>query len=326
LRRSAVRRVGYAPSACLAGASCAAVRFVRALGPVKLQEPPTPRGHHGDTLGLDRDARPLVSRPHVRGGRAAALAGVVLLGAACHRYPGRVAPELARSLVVLPPEYDPARAYPVVELLPPTGNTSGTLLQIYLSRVGLGRLYAEPPERQVAALAPYLFSDSGEASRGVVFILCGGRGSAEDYRTAEAWARTIERYEHQVLADLRAVVATRRVDTTRMVLAGFSLGGDLAWAIALRNAGALHGAIVMASRASYRPASSDASALSEFGSRFFLTMGSEDDPTRRRLARAAASELDRLGIAHRFEVIAGAGHEPAPPAVFARALDFVLGR
>jgi predicted esterase len=251
---------------------------------------------------------------------------VVLLGAACHRYPGRVAPELARSLVVLPPEYDPARAYPVVELLPPTGNTSGTLLQIYLSRVGLGRLYADPPETQVAALAPYLFSDTGQASRGVVFILCSGRGSAEDYRTPEAWAHTIERYERQVLTDLRAIAATRRVDTTRMVVAGFSLGGDLAWAIALRNAGAVRGAIVMASRASYRPAPSDVQLLGEFGSRFFLTMGSDDEPIRRRMARAAAAELDRLGIVHRYEVVAGAGHEPAPPAVFAQALDFVLGR
>lgn len=256
------------------------------------------------------------------------------MGAGCQRAPAPLAPtpEAApgvappSSLVVLPPDYDPARAYPVVELLPPTGNTSGTLLQVYLSRVGLGRLYAAPPERQVEALRPYLFADTGEASRGVVFILCSGRGSADDYRTPEAWGRTIERYERQVLADLRALVATRRVDTTRMVVAGFSLGGDLAWAIALRNAGAVRGAIVMASRASYRPAPSDVRLLAEFGTRFFLTMGDNDEPIRRRMARAAAAELDRLGIANRFEVIAGAGHEPAPPAVFAEALDFVLRR
>jgi len=258
--------------------------------------------------------------------RAAALAAVVLVGAACHRYPGRLAPEPAAGLVVLPPDYDPARAYPVVELLPPTGNTAGTLLQIYLSRVGLGRLYAESPERQLEALRSYLFPDTGQAGRSVVLILCSGRGSADDYRTAEAWARTITRYERRVLADLRSVAATRRVDTTRLVVAGFSLGGDLSWAIALRNPGTLRGAIVMASRATYRPTPSDARALAERGSRFFLTMGSDDDPTRRRLARAAAAELDRLGITHRFEVIAGAGHEPAPLALFGQALDFVLAR
>ena len=111
-----------------------------------------------------------------------------------------------------------------------------------------------------------------------------------------------------------------------MAVAGFSLGGDLSWAIALRNPGVLRGAIVMASRASYRPASSDARALAERGTRFFLTMGSDDDRTRRRMAQAAAAELDRLGIAYRFEVITGAGHEPPPPAIFAQALDFVLGR
>jgi predicted esterase len=262
-----------------------------------------------------------------RGGAAAAVAAAIA-GASCAPHPGRLGPERAAGagLVVLPPDYDPSRAYPVVELLPPTGNTSGTLLQIYLSRVGLGRLYREPVERQLAALWPYLFPAADPDRRGVVFVLSRGRGSTADYRSAGAWARTIARYEREVLADLRSLAATRRVDTTRLILAGFSLGGDLAWAITLRNPGVVRGAIVMASRASYRPAPSDARALAERGTRFFLTMGSRDASIRRRMARAAADDLDRLGIPHRFEVISGAGHEPAPPAVFAQALDFVLRR
>ncbi len=255
----------------------------------------------------------------------AALAATGLLATACYRGPasGPVPASLAGT-VVLPPGYDPTLAYPVVEILPATGSTAGTLLQIYLSRVGLGRLYAEPPERQLAALRPYLFPGVGTAGRGCIFILVHGRGSAEDYRTAQAWARTIARYEWQVLADLRAVAATRRVDTTRMALAGFSLGGDLAWAITLRNPRFLHGAIVMASRASYRPEPAAVNVLVARGDRFFLTMGDEDDRTRQRLARAAAQALDRWGVTNRFVVIPGAGHEPAPPETFAQALEFVF--
>jgi len=256
------------------------------------------------------------------------LAGALLAGAGCYLGPGAVAPAgPAPGVVVLPPNYDPGRAYPVVELLPPTGNTAGTLLQIYLSRVGLGRLYRDPPERQLAALMPYLFPDAaaaGSRSRDFVLVLASGRGSGDDYRTAAAWSSTIDRYEREVRADLRAVARRLRVDPTRFVVAGFSLGGDLAWALTLRNPDLLRGAIVMASRATYRPVPALVPALRD--ARFFLTMGGVDDPTRRRLARAAADVLDRLGIEHRFFVLPGVAHEPAPLATFAEALDFVFRR
>jgi predicted esterase len=155
-------------------------------------------------------------------------------------------------------------------------------------------------------------------------VLASGRGSPDDYRTAAAWSGTIDRYEREVRADLRALTARLRVDTTRFVVAGFSLGGDLAWALTLRNPDLLHGAIVMASRATYRPAPGLVPALRDV--RFFLTMGSADDPTRRRLARAAADLLERFGIEHRFLMLPGVAHEPAPLATFAAALDFVLRR
>lgn len=261
------------------------------------------------------------SRPLV-----AALATAGLLALGCYRGPSPSAPVARAGTVVLPPDYDPARAYPVVEILPATGSTAGTLLQMYLGRVGLGRLYAEPPDRQLAALRPYLFPDTGRLAGGCILILVYGRGSFDDYGTQRAWERTIARYEREVLADLRSVAATRRVDTTRMVVAGFSLGGDLAWALALRNPRLLHGAIVMASRASYRPDPAAADALALRGARFFLTMGDKDDRTRQRLARAAALALDRWGVTSRFQVIPGAGHQPAPPDVFAQALEFVLTR
>jgi predicted esterase len=255
-----------------------------------------------------------------------ALAAAALAATACYRRPSpeRPVPASLAGTVVLPPDYDPDRAYPVVEILPATGSTAEALLQIYLSRVGLGRLAAEPPDRQLAALRPYLFP--GQRDAGCIFILVRGRGSADDYRTPQAWTRTIARYERQVLADLRSLAETRHVDATRMVVAGFSLGGDLAWAIALRNPRTLHGAIVMASRATYRPTPDDASSLASRGVRFFLTMGDEDDRTRQRLARAAVQSLDGWGVANRFTLLPGAGHEPAPPDVFAQALEFMLAR
>ncbi len=260
--------------------------------------------------------------------RASALGAVLLAGLlalACRPEPGRVTPlPAATGDVVLPPDYDPSYAYPVVEVLPATGSTAGALLQIYLVHVGLGRLADRSPAEQLAALAPYLFADSGGDHRGVILVLARGRGSADDYGSAGAWARTIARYERQVLADLRAVATAYRVDTARQIVTGFSLGGDLSWAIALRNPRVIHGAVVMASKATYRPDDAGASAVMNSGVRFFLTMGDRDQGTRQRLARAAARTLEAWGIPGQFRLLQGVGHEPAPPEVFARALAFVL--
>lgn len=257
----------------------------------------------------------------------AVMAAAILGATGCYRAAPAPAPAgaAATGLVVLPPDYDPSRAYPVVEILPPTGNTAGTLFQIYLSRVGLGRLYRDPPERQLAALQPYLVPGAGAgAAPPFLVILASGRGSTDDYHTAAAWSRTIARYERQVRADLRALAARYRVDTTRFVVAGFSMGGDLAWALALRNPGLLRGAIVMASRASYRPLEGDPGTAALQRSRFFLTMGAADDGTRRRMARAAAAMLEGARVPYRFRMIEGEGHAPAPIPTFAEALRFVL--
>ena len=249
-----------------------------------------------------------------------------MLTASCAPGPGRLTPAPTAGFIVLPPGYDPHRAYPVVELLPPTGSTAEAILQIYLSQVGLGELYRESPQRQLAALWPYLFQRARGPAPDFLLILARGRGRSSEYRTEEAWARTIERYERQVLADLDAAGERYRIDRSRVALAGFSLGGDLAWAIALRHPDRVHGAIVMASRASYRPTLDGVGDLERRGARFFLTMGGRDSGTRRRMARAAADQLDRWGVAHRFEVIPRLGHGPAPLDVFARALEFVLAR
>ncbi len=261
---------------------------------------------------------------------AAVFIATSVLAVSCAPRPGPVAPEAApeAGLVVLPPDYDSSRAYPVVVLLPPTGNTADALLQIYLSDVGLGRLHDQPADRQLGALWPSLvpLQDSGRGRLDFIVVMARGHGSASDYGSPTAWARTIERYERRVLSDLRSLTLARRVDTTRIVVAGFSMGGDLAWALALRNPGVLHGAIVMASRATYRPSPDDLRAMVRTGARFFLTMGEGDEGIRRRLARAAAADLERWGVVYRFRMIPDVRHAPAPLSIFSEALEFVLSR
>lgn len=208
-------------------------------------------------------------------------------------------PPLLRGTLVLPARRDSTRPLAVVVLLPYTTGTAAGLLEPY-------RTLLEGPD-------------------GFAAILVEGRGSADDYFTGDAWSRTIVRYERQVLADLAAFAAEHRLDTTRVVLAGYSMGGDLAWAIALRNPARIRGAVVMGSRASYRARAADHRALADGGVRFYFTLGAREEEVRLTGARAAARFLEQLGVAHRYREIPGGGHEWAPPPLFAEALRFVLG-
>ncbi|MDP3773664.1 MAG: alpha/beta hydrolase [Gemmatimonadales bacterium] len=196
---------------------------------------------------------------------------------------------------MLPASFDSARTYPVIVMFPASSGTALSLFESY-----------QPPE-------------------GAIVVLSAGQGSP-DLRTGYVWTRTIARYDQQLRADLAALARERRADTTRVVLAGFSMGGDLAWALALRNPQRVRGAVVMSSRARYRARATDMRTLAANGARFFLTIGGAEDPTRRAGALAAARLLDSLQIANRFREISGAGHARAPAEIWEEALAYVLRR
>jgi pimeloyl-ACP methyl ester carboxylesterase len=149
--------------------------------------------------------------------------------------------------IILPPHHDPARAYPVIVLLPASNGTAQAFLDTYV------------------------------APDNAIVVLAAGRGTPDDYRTGDNWTRTIARYEAQLLADLAAIQSQYQVDTTKIVLAGFSMGGDLAWALALRNPTRVSGAVVMSSRASYRARPADMRELAERRAKFMLLMGSAEE-------------------------------------------------
>ena len=186
--------------------------------------------------------------------------------------------------VVLPVGYDSTRSYPVVVMLPASNGTADAMLREY-----------SPP---------------GD----VVVVLSAGLGTTDDYRTNEIWARTIERYERQLRADLD-LLAVSHVDTSRVVLAGFSMGGDLAWALAVRNAARVKGAVVMGSRMSYRGPPGAPRDLRERGIRIAVVMGGDEDPHGGRAGRHPAAG-EPGGGAHLSR-----GARAGPPAATGRGLS-----
>lgn len=225
------------------------------------------------------------------------------------------------STLLLPPGYDAAHRYPVVVLLPFTSGGAGRLLTDWAAQTSRRSRARESSEGALAALLDYFYPD-GAGRESFAMLLTGGSGREADYATEDAWSATIVRIEDELLADLDALAARYALDTTRVVLAGYSMGGDLAWALALRNPTRFSGAIVMGSGASYRTAASRMATLAARGARFFFTVGDHDD--RAEGSRAAMRLLERHRIASHFRELVELGHEPARLDDFEQALKFVL--
>jgi hypothetical protein len=111
--------------------------------------------------------------------------------------------------IVLPPAgYDGNTAYPVLIFLPCTG---GTALHVFI-------IYA--PVMEV---------------RSFILVLPPGKGSSADH-SWEGFSTCIERYEGYI--DEALVWAREKcwIDEEHIILAGYSLGGDLSWALSIRTA------------------------------------------------------------------------------------------
>lgn len=202
------------------------------------------------------------------------------------------------SLVLLPDGVTTPR--PVLILLPFTG---GDAQRLHDWRYG--------------ELLPELAEELG-----LILVIPSGAGSTANYASSEAWTRTLEDYGHRIAADADEVVRRHGGDARRIVLAGYSMGGDLAWALPLRDPERYAGAIVMGSRTSYR----DKPALERLaarGFRYFLFMGEHENPARIAGMAAARAALQSARMEFRNGSAAEA-HIPAPPEVFEQALRYVL--
>lgn len=158
---------------------------------------------------------------------------------------------------------------------------------------------------------------------GLIVVVPQGRGRGDDYATGEAWNRTLQGYSQRLAADADEIVRAHGADPKRIVLAGYSMGGDLAWALPQRDPERYAGAVVMGSRASFR-AKGALERLSARGFHYFMFMGEHEEAARKQGMDGARVALVKANIS--FENAAATeGHIPAPPEVFDRAVRYALG-
>ncbi|MEO0987482.1 MAG: alpha/beta hydrolase [Cyanobacteria bacterium J06639_14] len=207
------------------------------------------------------------------------------------------------TVVILPPSYDESVTYPALVLLPWTGGTPadyfrGTFVEQYRART-------EDP---------------------FILILPSIRSSRSDYSSSGAWQATIERYENLVSSNLELLVPKYNIDASRVVVGGHSLGGDLSWALGVRNPDLVHGVIAVGSQSNYRD-ESKMPQLATSDSRFFMVMGADDWRIER--MRLAVNELAKHEVSHSFEVVPNANHRTvmsqyAPGEVLTQGMDYIL--
>ena len=101
------------------------------------------------------------------------------------------------SKVVTPTGWRPGMKIPAIIMLPYTGGTSADFFRSYRSEV---------------------------LAHEIITILPGGAGSTDDH-TWQGFAKAITRYENRLKNDLPEIIKKYNLDSEKIILAGFSLGG-----------------------------------------------------------------------------------------------------
>lgn len=158
--------------------------------------------------------------------------------------------------------------------------------------------------------------------RAYAVLLPDGAPSSSDY--LPGFSSFLGWYDTRVMEDVRTALASHPIDPERVYLAGFSLGGDLGWALLTRHPDVFRGALVMGSRCSATLRSSATATLQQRGARVTFAIGTSDDASR---VRGLTRAYDRIRGAHletlllRYE----GGHQLAhDPSFYAQAFGHLF--
>ncbi|TVQ19110.1 MAG: alpha/beta fold hydrolase [Spirochaetaceae bacterium] len=200
------------------------------------------------------------------------------------------------SRVVLPVGYSPRRSYPVFIPLPPTGSSS----------LNMARSLGLDPERQTQ----------------FILLLPPGRPQRTEY--LPDFISFVQWYEERLLEDLARLFEMHSADRARVYLGGYSLGGDLSWALAARNPDRIAGAVMAGTRASYPVSASTLERMHQTGFRGALLIGASEETGRYNGINSVRSRLEQAAVTHTYTEYRG-GHTMPPRTVLQEQVAFVTG-
>lgn len=227
--------------------------------------------------------------------------------------------QMPESIIVLPPDYDENVKYPLLILMPYTGGSSIDFFNKYLreAKIDTASYAAQFEEFLEIYRAEY-----GE-ERSFILMLTHGDGSTA-HHNFDGFSSCIDQMESRVFRDLKKFKLQYSIDNQRIFIGGVSLGGDLSWALSLRNPELLQGAIVTASRCSYPPPAGVLSQLAQKNYSFFMVMGMNESPDRLNGIRYARQLLNQSGVEHSYREMPYLEHDRAPIWLFMEGIEYVM--
>jgi pimeloyl-ACP methyl ester carboxylesterase len=190
----------------------------------------------------------------------------------------------------------PGQRYPLFVMLPPTGDASDWIAPYVQAAIPLDTYYV---------------------------MLTPGAPLRSDY--SPHFGAYLGWVDARVLPDLDHALATLPIDPEEVYATGFSLGGDVSWALVVRHPDRFRGALVMGSRSTAGAARGAADTLARRHARIAFTMGNDDDAGRQRGIERASRWAERAGITTRLFRFEGV-HQVPPPDVLREAVRLMLGR
>lgn len=224
------------------------------------------------------------------------------------------------SILILPPDYSPQRSYPLLVLMPYTNGSAHDFFNKYLSEAKIQ--YAALSYSEQLGQFLQLFNEQYKSNESFAVLIPYGAGSRNDHSWA-GFSACIERYEKRVLRDVRKFSQNYSIDTQRVYLAGVSLGGDLSWALSMRQPQFFKGAVVVGSRCSYPPELS-LKHLAAKDFRFFMVMGMNEGQDRLTGMRYARQLLDSALVQYVYREMPFLEHDRAPLWLFLEGLRWTM--
>lgn len=199
------------------------------------------------------------------------------------------------SRIEFPRNATRAKKYPVVVFLPATGAEASMYYDLY--------------QEVFSELPPFISIITPEAA------------TEKDW-SSQGFEAATYRYENRILADLERLKRQGVADTSRVIIFGFSMGGDIGWALVQRYPEVFSGAILGGTRTSWSEKGSIAK-LKDSERKLFFVMGTDERADRLNGLNATLKALGQNGVDFRYERTPGAHVRPTPE-LFAEGINFLL--
>lgn len=224
-----------------------------------------------------------------------------------------IVPLVEPSIIVAPSTLTKKDKCAVLFVLPFTGGVSSKFMRVYFNDWNSYARWQYDYDLFLKKLSPTI---------PIILVMVSGYTSKQDH-TASGFANAIARFDSQIKQDIALLEKKYSIDKSRFYLTGFSLGGDLSWAISQKNPGMFKGAVVAGTRCGYRT-NSGFTTQKKNNFKVYLASGQLESPVVVKGIEQAKSDLTNYGIEHMYYEIPSVGHKMLPEEKFLEALRFVM--